>query len=365
MSEEACPHLFLAKQDITPDHSWLTVRCRAMLFYISVSAKDLTGTPFRSEYMHLIGKLYQSTSSEEKDYEAFHDWILSPCESYFQKLTPPVPTKSFTLRGFYKSSFHSYKITVQEGRLYAMPIPAGSSEYTEHMTKATLDSDDLPPYRDVPRFSAADIRLFPNPLKPQDYTIDHRFQVCMRDGRNEYFAPFDELEDIKREINVSERIRCAGLRDKLWVSNVHGIVVSNHGKAVLGLLYDSCPARERTLYSSECRLACEYHAIWEEQVLDTVRHLHELGIVWESVHPGSIVIDEDWNAWVVDFRGGHVEYHDDDGGFHGGFVERELLGTKEGDLSAVKRIFTEWLPSGRNRSDASWVMVPRHRSNTG
>ena len=143
------------------------------------------------------------------------------------------------------------------------------------------------------------------------------------------------------------------LRDKLWIPSIHGMVVSSHEKAGLGLLYDSCPIRERTLCSLQCRLACEYHAIWKEPAPDTVRNLHELRTAWESVHPGSIVIDEDWNAWVVDFRRGYVEYHDDDVGFCGGFVERELLGTRKGNLGAVRKIFQEWLPDERGRSGAS------------
>jgi len=55
--------------------------------------------------------------------------------------------------------------------------------------------------------------------------------------------------------------------------------------------------------------------------------------VWGDVHPGNIVIDKNFDAWIVDFGGGCIEE----------FLDRKKAGTKEEDWQGVQRIFEEWI----------------------
>lgn len=76
---------------------------------------------------------------------------------------------------------------------------------------------------------------------------------------------------------------------------------------------------------------------WEQQVINTVTLLHTHGIVWGDVNPYNVAIDEDMNAWVIDFGGRNTPE----------FVDGDKAETKEGDWQGVQRFFGEWLPAGR------------------
>jgi serine/threonine protein kinase len=102
----------------------------------------------------------------------------------------------------------------------------------------------------------------------------------------------------------------------------------------IGLLLDLIPSSGDSLYSyKNSPLASEHHARWKQQVTATVEQLHSHDLVWGDVHPGNIVIDTSFNAWVVDFGGGSIVE----------FVPRKKAGTKEGDWHGVGRIFDEWM----------------------
>jgi hypothetical protein len=49
--------------------------------------------------------------------------------------------------------------------------------------------------------------------------------------------------------------------------------------------------------------------------------------VWSDVHPGNIFIDTNFDAWVVDLRGGWVEE----------FADSKKADTKEADVQGIRR----------------------------
>lgn len=67
---------------------------------------------------------------------------------------------------------------------------------------------------------------------------------------------------------------------------------------------------------------------WASQIYDTVKQLHEIGVVWGDGKASNIIIDEEENAWLIDFGGGWTE----------GWVDEKLADTIEGDNQAVARI---------------------------
>jgi len=130
------------------------------------------------------------------------------------------------------------------------------------------------------------------------------------------------------------RIRHAGLQDKIKVANLHSIVVSDDAKMTIGLLLDLIPSTGDSLYShNNSALASEYYARWKQHATDTVKQLHYHDIAWGDVHPGNIVNNTSFNAWVVDFGGGSIAE----------FVPRKKTETKDGDWQGVGKIFDEWI----------------------
>jgi RIO-like serine/threonine protein kinase len=81
------------------------------------------------------------------------------------------------------------------------------------------------------------------------------------------------------------------------------------------------------------------HKQWEEQLTVIVQELHAHDIVWGDVHPMNVVIDEEMNAWAIDFGGvNNAEFVDDE--------KRETI---EGDWQGITRLFQEWLPDAKRR----------------
>ncbi|KAH9206457.1 hypothetical protein DL95DRAFT_246252, partial [Leptodontidium sp. 2 PMI_412] len=149
------------------------------------------------------------------------------------------------------------------------------------------------------------------------------------DGTSRFFKPADDKKQLLREVDMHLRIREAGLRDTIKIANLHSIVVSDDAKMTIGLLFDLIPSTGDSLYTHKnSALASEYHARWKQQVTATVEQLHSHNLVWGDVHPGNIVIDTSFNAWVVDFGGGSIVE----------FVPRKKAGTKDGDWQGVRKI---------------------------
>jgi hypothetical protein len=74
----------------------------------------------------------------------------------------------------------------------------------------------------------------------------------------------------------------------------------------------------------------DLHGKWEKQLTATVQRLHD----------HSVVIDEEMNAWAIDFgEMNNVEFVDDG--------KRE---TMEADWQGLTTIFREWLPNPQRRS---------------
>ncbi|KAG7150104.1 hypothetical protein HYQ46_000966 [Verticillium longisporum] len=72
---------------------------------------------------------------------------------------------------------------------------------------------------------------------------------------------------------------------------------------------------------------------WALQVQETVRLLHQIGVVWGDGKASNVLIHRDTNhAWIVDFGGRWTD----------GWVTPNLSGTVEGDEMAVKRSLSSW-----------------------
>lgn len=155
-------------------------------------------------------------------------------------------------------------------------------------------------------------------------------KAIIGDGTVRFFKPADDKEQLLREVDMHLRIRHARLQGKIRVPNLHSIVISNDAKMTIGLLFDLIPSTGYSLHSHKnSALALEYHARRKQQITAIVEQLHSHDLVWVDVHPGDIVIDTSFDAWVVDFGGGSIVE----------FVPRKIAGTKDGDWQGVGKIF--------------------------
>ncbi|KAF7517122.1 hypothetical protein G7054_g13903 [Neopestalotiopsis clavispora] len=76
----------------------------------------------------------------------------------------------------------------------------------------------------------------------------------------------------------------------------------------------------------------ELRGKWKKQIRKTVEQLHEIGVVWGDGKPCNVIIDNNQDAWLIDFGGGFTD----------GWVDEKLQNTVDGDSQAVQKI-TEYL----------------------
>ena len=74
---------------------------------------------------------------------------------------------------------------------------------------------------------------------------------------------------------------------------------------------------------------------WAAQIEHTVAELHKNDIIWRDAKPDNVIIDNNNDAWLIDFGGG----------FTPPWVDQDYYESFEGDLRAVKRIRDRLLPS--------------------
>ncbi|KAF8859303.1 hypothetical protein BDZ45DRAFT_689401 [Acephala macrosclerotiorum] len=71
---------------------------------------------------------------------------------------------------------------------------------------------------------------------------------------------------------------------------------------------------------------------WTRQIQETLQSLHARNVVWGDAKLANVLIDEVTDdAWMIDFGGGNTQ----------GWIERDLHGSKAGDLQALDRITAE------------------------
>jgi len=327
-SSKSLSHQVMDSQ-FDPESSWITVMCRASRFQITVSLKDLRGSCFELEYSQLVAKVDDMDGGADDDYEALCSWIVEPCFSYFRERTTHVP-KDLTFEAFYYPPTYHLKLMVSGSSLYAKPT---RDRHIINPFALMIPSRDLPQYPQVCCSKASDIQIVPAVTETYDYMSEIPRKASIGDGTIKFFKPALDKSQIIREIDMHSRILNAGLKGKMRVANFHSIVISKDAKMTIGLLFDFIPSIGESLQSRQCKMASEHHAKWKQQVTAIVKELHSHDIVWGDVHPGNIVIDKNYDAWIVDFGGGWIE----------DFVDRKKAGTKEGDWQGVQRIFEEWI----------------------
>jgi serine/threonine protein kinase len=132
-----------------------------------------------------------------------------------------------------------------------------------------------------------------------------------------------------RELEIYTKIRAAPLVETLQISRLQGLVRDRNG-SIYGLLltYIDCGRTTLACAASKPNTPSFLRQKWASQIQDTVRQLHSAGIVWGDAKPENVLIDKYQDAWVADFGGGYTD----------GWVPRDLAGTEEGDLVALKKI---------------------------
>ena len=306
--------------------------CRGSRFRISVSIKDLLGSNFERQYVHLVERMNGSRSrADDEAFDALCDWIIEPCTRRFRELAPSAPSPmDLTLQTFFYPPVYALKLVVSDGSLCAEYLPNDAPESPEGLM---IPTNTVPRHQQVSQLKASDLRIVPTGKPDDDPFSNVPQRVCTADAVLLFFKPAFHRSQFIREGEIQAKITKAGLRGKIRVSNLRGVVVSEDASMIIGSVFDLIPSLACNLHSQVYIQARQHHDKWEQQVRKTIKELHAHGIVWGDVHPGNIVIDLKSDAWSVDFGGGCVEE----------FIDRKNVETEEGDWQGVRNIFQDWI----------------------
>ncbi|CVK84967.1 uncharacterized protein FMAN_16029 [Fusarium mangiferae] len=110
------------------------------------------------------------------------------------------------------------------------------------------------------------------------------------------------------------------------ICHLAGVV--REGDGLLGMLFTWIPNKGVLSRGQAAASPPELRKQWASQIQRSVDLLHQKGIIWGDAKAENVLIDQNNDAWVVDFGGGYTA----------GWVDKDKAGTFEGDRQGLAKI---------------------------
>lgn len=146
-----------------------------------------------------------------------------------------------------------------------------------------------------------------------------------------HFKPFLRTaygaKAVEHELRALGKITTAGIpRSKALICHLHGVV--GDGNVFFGMLLTWIDVEEYLSSATAEDTPGEIRKRWATQISGSLEELHKRGLVWGDVKAENVLIDKNENAWLTDFGPGYTE----------GWVDKDKVGTVEGDLQGLAKI---------------------------
>lgn len=158
--------------------------------------------------------------------------------------------------------------------------------------------------------------------------VDGQIMCCkitnqaIHESLSQEYSALQQIAEKSARSTRSTRLRVPGLK---------GVVESKKGQ-VIGILMEFIPTisnlADIITSGDDQPVETARRTKWASQIERTLRGLHAADVVWGDAKTSNILIDDKDDAWIVDFGGGQTW----------GWVDTELVGTKEGDMQALQKI---------------------------
>ncbi|KAH7245329.1 hypothetical protein BKA59DRAFT_475681 [Fusarium tricinctum] len=302
---------------------------------------------------HLVDLVSRATTCQEDDeYERLEDEVLGVILDAGRPLFPR-PISSQIARAQNNQSLHH--LLFPQILYFRLEAPASCASIlpikpSEANTILTIDpaldqgfEEKLEIYQDLPCYIPEEI-VVTKLLVRGASTVTAAVQVQGRDmfckSRGEPGGLFGTSEGRELEC-LGEMRKVFPQSDTIRIPQLLGYVHHEDTKQILGFLRQWVPGRRLSDIDITSATA-EKKKKWTLQIRETIVSLHKHGLVWGDGKPSNIIIDEQDDAWLIDFGGGFTQ----------GWVEEELADTKEGDKQALTKIAQ--LLSEDNRASLSY-----------
>jgi tRNA A-37 threonylcarbamoyl transferase component Bud32 len=318
---------------VEEDHHELYVHVRhnGRLFFLMYHTEYFVRSPG-------IRKIYLEYLQEIRDDDGLYDsdafnWLLKPFEALIMKLAPPVPrTRPATLAQYAFPDFYTYRLEAVDEKScpkqvdkWAGWIPPGIGTTAEKL-------HDLKSWNRV--YNPSQVILCYDRSEDVLVKPPHRVQLSNSHGKNytsyflKCFVEHGHSSQLDRELATFKKIAESNINAGARISRLHGVVATEDGKSILGLLLTWIDAPNGALQYQYWRRSLQARLRWAAQIQETIKELHEEGVVWGDAKLDNVLLDKDDTPWIVDFGGGYTP----------GWVDREKGETIEGDLQGLKRI---------------------------
>ncbi|KAI1190754.1 hypothetical protein F5B17DRAFT_38204 [Nemania serpens] len=264
--------------------------------------------------------------------------------SIWAQLAPPTldePEPSDLHSHLYPETF-AFRFVTKDGKWELIPDQI-EGEPDHHHPSGNRIVNDI----GLPQYSSKDIRVLEIITGQGDITkvTVGGTEMCCKSGDEAFFKGFE------REFDCLRTIARLHLAHSIRVPKLLGLVTSAETGEIIGILEEYIPTgNPSTLGDLEDKKGSEHEGTedegegvgveaieasperrkkWGAQVQETVDLLHEIGVIWGDGKPHNVLIHKETvYAWVVDFGGGYTH----------GWVDKELMESRQGDEQAVGKI---------------------------
>lgn len=106
------------------------------------------------------------------------------------------------------------------------------------------------------------------------------------------------------ELLALKKVSQSGLPPDALVCRLHGVVQSGRGLA--GILLEWIPKKNVLSRALALQVSASLRSRWREQITSTLGLLHERGVVWGDAKADNVLIDDNDDAWIIDFGGSYT-----------------------------------------------------------
>lgn len=274
-------------------------------------------------------RLMNSVCDEDYDIadeaeEDLHCWALGPFAPIFDQLEPAFTNqRPCSLQDVLSPETYHYSLYVVDETLQ----PCLNYEVPREPRRIGVDLNNFSLCSTWRVFRPAEIEFI---VTEQNDMFSRSPRKVFASGTLCFLKPLDHDDQRAaiREMNIYKRIENLGLDKKAKVPRMYGVVQDKEHR-IIGLLLSWINGQNKTL---ACALGPEtsstLHVKWDQQLTKTVNCLNGAGIVWGDVKPANILIDEDEDAWIIDFGGGYTQ----------GWVGKDQMETTAGDQAGLLKI---------------------------
>ncbi|RDL34549.1 Uncharacterized protein BP5553_07677 [Venustampulla echinocandica] len=311
-------------------------------FIIEIAAEHLEGEG------SLIDEFYEFKDDiDDPDILCdFETWAIGPIHERVKQLVPVAISRPTTLLEYYDPQTYVFELFNDGGILKANELAFDQEIFGDASPKVAIIENAesrLSPSHEIPRDGIVSRSALPTvPLTPASKLVraaglDSLEEVMCEIPRivrkvnttdEFFFKAGDKRHGFQREVEILAKLQKISEHDlSIRTSRIVGLVNWDGQESLLmDMLLERIDGM--TLYDAMLDASVSEKLIWMDQIDETVKRLHNYGIVWGDVKPHNVMIDPSGDAILIDFGGGcTLEY-----------VDLELQETIEGDLQGLKKL---------------------------